>query len=133
MKRLVILFLIISLIVVSCSSIKPSNDPKEVAADYIKAFFGGDYKKLKTIVTKSDIKGIDNAIPLYENFQKMNLEITVELGNVQIKETKATIFAKVILNEKGDTYNTTEENAKVVLVVEDGKWVVDMMSSSMNE
>ncbi len=132
MKRTVILLLIILLLAASCSSAKPTNDPKVVATEYIKAFFEGDYNKLKTIVTKSDIKEIDNAIPIFENFQKTNLETTVELGSVQVNDTKATIFAKAILNEKGDTY-TTEENAKVVLVVEGGKWVVDMDKSSMNE
>ncbi len=127
MKKVLIIVLIMTMLLVSCSS-KTLNDPKKVAKEFVEASFRGDVEALSSLIRKSDLDKLKESESKLMMVKEMNLKADVAVDSVKENGKEAVANVSVKLNVEGlDT--PQEQTMKISLVVEDGKWVVDTTKS----
>ncbi len=126
MKRIVVLLLLIAMLVVSCGG-KASNDPKEVATQFVEATYKGDVEALKKLAKKSEAEGFDKAKDSFKEINKMNLKPEITVSSLKEDDEKADVELLVKLKVDG-AQNAKEQKVRIHLIIEDGKWVVDTLS-----
>ncbi len=127
MKRIVVMLLIIAMVVVSCGG-KASNDPKEVAKQFVEASFKGDAEAIKPLIKKSELEGLKATEDDLKVIKDMNLQAEVTVDSIKEDGEEANAEVTVKLTVEGMD-NPKEQKMNIHLIIEDGKWVVDMLNS----
>ncbi len=128
MKKLIVVVLILAMLVVSCGA-KASNDPKEVAKQFVEASFKGDVETLKALVKKSELEELKATEDKFLMIKELNLtpEVTVD----SLKEDGEMADAEVSVKVAIDGVESPEaQKMNIHLIIEDGKWVVEMAKSN---
>ncbi len=127
MKKIIVMLLMIAMVVVSCSA-KASNDPKEVAKQFTEASFGGDIETLKGLVAKSEVETLEKMEDSLKELEKMNVKPEVTVTSIKEDGDQAEVEVSIKLKIKGFS-QLQQQNGRVHLIIEDGKWVVYMLNS----
>ncbi len=127
MKKLIVVVLILVMLVVSCGT-KASNDPKEVAKQFVEASFKGDAEAIKPLIKKSELEGLKATEDDLKVIKDMNLQAEVTVDSLKEEGEEADAEVTVKLTVEGMD-NPKEQKMNIHLIIEDGKWVVDMLHS----
>ncbi len=117
----------IAMVVVSCSA-KASNDPEEVAKQYTEASFSGDIEALKGLISQSEVEALEKMEDSLKELNKMNVKPEVTVTSIKEEGDQAEVEVSIKLKIKGFS-QLQNQNGRVYLIIEDGKWVVNMLHS----